>query len=478
MVFSSLIFLCGFFPVFFLMYFLLKSRTAKNILLFVFSVIFYAWGEVSYIWLLLFSIFINWLNAIFIDRAQTNNRPVSAKIIFISGIVFNLLVIGVYKYADFFTDIINQLFNLSLTHPNLPLPVGISFFTFQIMSYVIDVYRGDVKVQKNIFIVAVYLAAFPQLIAGPVVRYSTVENELLTRTESLAEVKAGLSRFIIGLSKKVLIANTVALVADGILGGSENPAQYGFFGVWIAVIAYTLQIYYDFSGYSDMVIGMGKMMGFHYLENFEHPYAAVNLTDFWRRWHISLSSFFRDYVYIPMGGNRVSKPRWILNMLTVWTLTGLWHGAGMNFVLWGLYYGVLLILEKLLWGSFIKNIPVIRKVYTLFAVMIGWVIFRIEDIRNIPAVFSAMFGYYGFWGENLSSVLIRSEAGIFFIIAVFAGIFLAGEAPKRISAWFKTKSADHSFFSIIADTGSVCLLILCIIGLETGSYNPFIYFRF
>lgn len=478
MVFSSLIFICGFFPVFFLMYFLLRSRRAKNILLFVFSVIFYAWGEVSYMWLLLFSIFINWLNAVFIDRAKSNNRPVSAKIILISGIVFNLLVIGIYKYADFFTDMLNQLFSLSLAHPNLPLPVGISFFTFQIMSYVIDVYRGDVKVQKNIFIVAVYLAAFPQLIAGPVVRYSTVEDELLTRTESLSEVKAGLSRFIIGLSKKVLIANTVAAVADVIFGSSDNPSQYGFFGVWIAVISYTLQIYYDFSGYSDMAIGMGKMMGFHYLENFDHPYSAVNLTDFWRRWHISLSSFFRDYVYIPMGGNRVSKQRWILNMLTVWTLTGLWHGAGINFVLWGFYYGVLLILEKFFWGGFIKNVPVLRKVYTLFAVMIGWVIFRIEDIRDISSIFAAMFGHYGFWGENLSAALIRSEAGVFFVVSVVAGIFFAGEAPKRIADWFRAKSTDLPFFSIIADTGSVCLLILCILELETGSYNPFIYFRF
>ncbi len=478
MVFSSLTFICLFFPLFFILYYLFKSRAAKNSILLIFSLIFYAWGEVAYIWLLLFSIFINWLLAIFIDRAKRNSRPLSAKLITAVCVIFNLLIIGVYKYAGFIVNTINSITGMNLDVPSIALPVGISFFTFQILSYVIDVYRGDVKVQRNIGIVAVYVSSFPQLIAGPIVRYSTVENELMTRECSADDIKKGIQRFITGLSKKVLIANTVASVADGIF--SYTPEQYGILGAWIAVIAYTLQIYYDFSGYSDMAIGMGLMMGFHYDENFNYPYSAVSVTDFWRRWHISLSSFFRDYVYIPLGGNRTSTTRWIFNMMIVWMLTGLWHGASMNFVLWGLYYGILLICEKKIWGKYLEKIPsffgnVIRRIYTIAAFGAGWVIFRTENITDIGKIFAAMFGRYGFGTDTVSAgtILMRSGAGTIFIVAVILGIIFS--VPRQLPEWFKLKPTT---IEIVKDTVSFALLVCCVIGLETGSYNPFIYFRF
>ena len=354
------------------------------------------------------------------------------------------------------------------------------------MSYVIDVYRNDVKAQKNPFTVAVYLSAFPQLIAGPIVRYSDIERELYERTETSDGVSRGLQRFIIGLSKKLIIANTVAAVADGIY--VYVPSEYGVIGAWIAAIAYTLQIYYDFSGYSDMAIGMGRMMGFHYLENFDYPYSAATVTDFWRRWHMSLSHFFRDYVYIPLGGNRVSVPRWIFNMMIVWCLTGIWHGAAFNFALWGIYYGILLISEKKLLAKFLQKHRIISRIYVIFAFVIGWVIFRTENIKNLGKALFALVGGYGIGHGDVSAftILKRAECGVFFVIIAILGIALStphglfglssirkklfGTADEKI---LPTKKG--AFYSGIVCTA---LLLICIVMLESGSYNPFIYFRF
>ncbi|MBQ3860360.1 MAG: MBOAT family protein, partial [Clostridia bacterium] len=340
MLFSSLIFVCAFFPLFFALYYLLPKRSLRNALLLVFSLIFYAWGRVVYLPLILAASLVGWGGGLAIGRFREQNRPGLARASLAVSLVLLLGMLGVFKYAGFFAENFNLLTKLDLPVPEIVLPIGISFYTFQILSYVADVYRGEVKAQKNPGIVMVYLCAFPQLIAGPVVRYKTVEEELTGREVTRDDVYAGLRRFVAGLGKKVLIANVAAAAADGIFG--YEASSCGVIAAWVGALAYTVQIYFDFSGYSDMAIGMGRMMGFHYLENFNDPYTATSVTDFWRRWHISMSSFFRDYVYIPLGGNRVSKPRWVFNIAVVWMLTGLWHGAAWTFVLWGVYYGVLL----------------------------------------------------------------------------------------------------------------------------------------
>ena len=321
MLFSSLIFVSLFFPLFFAIYYLLPKRSLKNALLLVFSLIFYAWGRVIYLPLILAASLIGWGGGVLIGASREKNQPGCAKASLIVSLVLLLGLLGVFKYAGFFVENLNLIARLELPVPEIVLPIGISFYTFQILSYVADVYRGEVAAQKNPGIVMVYLCAFPQLIAGPVVRYKTVEEELTGREVTRDDVYAGLRRFVTGLGKKVLIANVAAVAADGIFG--YDPSSCGAVAAWIGALAYTIQIYFDFSGYSDMAIGMGRMMGFHYLENFNDPYTAVSVTDFWRRWHISMSSFFRDYVYIPLGGNRVSKPRWVLNIAVVWILTGL-----------------------------------------------------------------------------------------------------------------------------------------------------------
>ena len=470
MLFSSLHFILFFFPLFLLVYFSAKKRYTRNVILFVFSLVFYAWGEPLYIFLMLFSLTVNYFSAILIDR----RRDIAKKLL-ILNVVVNLSMLGVFKYAGFVLETVNLIPGVSLSVPSIALPIGISFYTFQIMSYVIDVYRGDTAVQHNYIFLGAYLAAFPQLIAGPIVRYITVAEELENRQETLDDFAAGCRRFIMGLSKKVLISNVMAETADLLLASSAE--DIGAVGAWIAVLAYTLQIYFDFSGYSDMAIGMGRMMGFHYLENFNYPYTAVSVTDFWRRWHISLSSFFRDYVYIPLGGNRVSKPRWIFNLSVVWILTGLWHGASWNFVLWGVYFGVLLILEKLIWGKTIEKIPVLRHIYTILVFVFGWVIFRAENLTQAGEIFEAMFGMYGLSGESARLPIILQSSGfdIVFIIMFIAGIILSAPVyPKLI----QNNVAKSRALSVSFDIVLILLLIASAASIAVGSYNPFIYFRF
>ena len=405
---------------------------------------------------MIFSIIFNYFFTLFMAKKNS-------KLLFITLITFNLGLIFIFKYYDFFIQNINNIFSLNITYLNLALPIGISFYTFQILTYVIDVYRHKVKVQTSLVNLGCYISAFPQLIAGPIVRYETVNEELQNRQESVALFSEGLKRFIIGLAKKVIIANEMAYVADTLFQGDLE--HLGFIGVLIGGITYTLQIYYDFSGYSDMAIGLGKMLGFHYLENFNFPYIAQSITDFWRRWHISLSSFFRDYVYIPLGGNRTSTLRVIFNLLIVWLLTGLWHGASWNFILWGLYYALLLILEKFILKNIIKKLPkFIKHFYTLFFIIIGWLIFYFTNFHDLIIVFKSLFGYYGI--SNLKLLqhyqIFKVRSIIIFIIAIYFA------HPTK----FGQKNTLLNYILLII------LFLISIIFILSSSYNPFIYFRF
>ena len=467
MLFSSLIFITAFLPLFFLLYYPVRKPAWRNTLLFLFSVLFYAWGEPAFVLLMLFSLTVNYIFGLLIEKALPNKKRAKCFLILIT--VIDLGLLAVFKYTGFLVENLVSLTGLNIAPPKIPLPIGISFYTFQILSYVIDVYREEVPAQRNFIYLGAYLAAFPQLIAGPIVRYTDIAEELKERRVNADDIADGLRRFIMGLAKKVLIANNTALVADALFAVPAD--QLGAAGSWIAAIAYTLQIYYDFSGYSDMAIGMGRMMGFHYLENFNYPYASVSVTDFWRRWHMSLSSFFRDYVYIPLGGSRVSRVRWIFNTMVVWMLTGLWHGASWNFVVWGLYYGVFLLLEKLLFPDFQKKLPLFSWMLTMLATIIGWVVFRAETLTDAIQMYGAMFGAYGLSPLGLPGLLQRSGVGGIFLLAVLTGCRFA--FPHKKLSEILPKEGP-----VLSDAISFVLLFGCFLSLAAQSYNPFIYFRF
>lgn len=487
MEFSQLYFLFLFLPLFFLCYYLVGKTTGnrgKNIVLLIFSLLFYAWGEPVYVLLMVYSTLLDYVCGQMIEKNAKAGRKNRKKAWLAVSLVGNLGLLGVFKYLDFLIETLNLLPSLNLPLANLMLPIGISFYTFQTMSYSIDVYRGEIAAQKNILTFGAYLTMFPQLIAGPVVRYKTVEEELLYRKESMREFADGLRRFVIGLSKKVLIANTMVFVADG-LYHPLNPtasvatevSHLGALGAWVVMLAYTLHIYFDFSGYSDMAIGLGKMMGFHFLENFNYPYISKSITEFWRRWHISMSSFFRDYVYFPLGGSRTSRWKWVRNILVVWFLTGLWHGAEWNFVLWGLYFAAILLLEKLLLGKYLAKLPVLNRVYTLLMIVFGWVIFRAGNLAQIGEFFKTMLGGYGFLGNGTKNAFtLLSQAGLG---TVSLCVFLVGVvAATPILPYLKSKWQNSKAAAILADVAILLLFTLCVAELAIGSYNPFIYFKF
>ena len=465
MVFSSFTFLFIFLPLVLLTYFIAKKRKLRNIVLFIFSLIFYAWGEPVYVLLMLLSIIVNYAVALIIEKV-----PEKKKILLLLDIIFNIGIIGFFKYGNFIIQNINLIFHTNIDEMTLGLPIGISFYTFQILSYVIDVYRKTVPAQKSIINLGMYITLFPQLIAGPIVRYETIADEIENRKESFEQVIEGLKRFIIGLGKKVLIANQMALIADTIYNGDLNST--GTISLWLAAISYTLQIYFDFSGYSDMAIGLGRIFGFHFLENFNYPYIAKSITDFWRRWHISLSTWFRDYIYIPLGGNRVNKLKWLRNILIVWILTGLWHGASWNFVLWGLYYGILLITEKVFLGKFIEKLPkILQHIYTLFFVIIGWVIFRVESLSEIGIIFQKMFTWHS--SGVLDNIILDFD--IFSSLPyILIGIIGALPIIPKIKEKMKYKTNYH----LISNIATYAVFITCICFLLSATYNPFIYFRF
>lgn len=469
MLFSSTTFIFMFLTLLLILYFPIKNIKYRNIILLIFSLIFYSWGEPKYIFLMLITVLIAYMFGLLIDKYRNDKKK--SKLFLVISVILILLNLFIFKYLDFSIGIINSVFKTNIGLTKLVLPIGISFYTFQILSYVIDLYWGKVGVQKNYFRLLLYVSFFPQLIAGPIVRYETVEKEIGDRKTTLDGFINGFKRFIWGLSKKVIIANNVAIFCDYIY---SNYSSYGSNILWVAAICYTLQIYFDFSGYSDMAIGLGKMFGFNFLENFNYPYIATSITDFWRRWHISLSSFFRDYVYIPLGGNRVSKIKFIRNIFIVWLLTGIWHGASYNFILWGLYYAILLLFEKMVTGKYIEKLPKVLKIlYSLFFITLGWVIFRVENINDLILVIKKMFSF-----NNTSFVtLFNNNAMLISTVPyIILGIFLS----LPIDKWFKEKvdKSNSVILTLIEDLILGVLFGISIMFLVSNSYNPFIYFRF
>ena len=470
MVFSSIPFIFFFLPVFLILYYLVPYKV-KNILLLIFSLIFYAWGEPIYILLMIFSSVVDYTNGRMIEKYAQNNQK-RKNLFLIISIIVNLSLLGFFKYADFLIGSINSLLNINIPLLELGLPIGISFFTFQTMSYSIDVYRGDVKAEHNFLDFMTYVSMFPQLIAGPIVRYEEVSKELKNRSITAQGFADGMIRFLQGLFKKVLIANNIGYLF--VIASSMPNNEMSVAMSWLGILAYTFQIYFDFSGYSDMAIGMGKMLGFTYPENFNHPYISKSITEFWRRWHISLSSFFKDYVYIPLGGSRVKKIINVRNILIVWMLTGLWHGASWNFVLWGLYYGVLLLLEKFVFNKILEKAPNwFKHFYTMFLVVVGWMIFAFDDMTILKEYASMMFGVGGVSFINNHALYYLKNYLIIFILAIIFSMPVYKLAKEKLSKVKNTKSVF--IVSLIIYT---VLFIVVVSYLVNDTYNPFLYFRF
>ena len=473
MVFSSIFFLFTFLPLSLLLYWMSPSKI-KNFTLLAVSLFFYAWGEPVYVLLMIASILTNFVFGIFIESELIKEKRAVRRALFISAVVFNILILGFFKYYGFLAENINALFNADIAYSELPLPIGISFYTFQVLSYVIDVYLGKVRLQRNPVSFALYVTMFPQLIAGPIVRYSDIESQLEQRNVSAAKFGEGAQRFIQGLGKKVLIANSMGALWD--ITQAMDMTGISVFSAWLGIIAYTFQIYFDFSGYSDMAIGLGKMFGFEFMENFDHPYISRSVTEFWRRWHISLGTWFREYVYIPLGGNRCSRIRQIRNIMAVWMLTGLWHGASWNFVVWGIYYGCLLLIEKFFLKKSIDNAPaIISHVYCMLAVIIGWVLFASRDIESAAAYLGVMSGASGnVLVDNAFIYYLKSNAVMLVISLLFStGIFREIFEPEEISDKIRTR-VSHSAAVIL----HAFILFMSTAYLVTETYNPFLYFRF
>lgn len=467
MLFSSLTFIAFFLPIVLFLYYL-ADRRFKNIILCLASLVFYAWGEPKHIILMLVSILVNYLLALW----MSSKRKAKRKILLILAIIFNVGLLGFFKYFNFGVSILELATGANFNLPVIGLPIGISFYTFQILSYVIDVYKKKIRAQRNVVKLATYISLFPQLIAGPIVQYSDIEDQLDERHESVDLLIAGIKRFILGLAKKVIIANNVAYIADTIY--AQPLTEVSTAGLWLAAIAYALQIYFDFSGYSDMAIGLGKMFGFRFLENFNYPYIATSIQDFWRRWHISLSTWFRDYIYIPLGGNRVSKIKWIRNILIVWTLTGLWHGANWNFIIWGLFYGVLLLLERTVLKKLLEAAPhLLKHVYTAIIVLIGWTIFRVEDLNMLSGTLGKMFGIGGSF--KISSIFYSDFTLICSLPFIVLGVIFMTPLLKKV---FLKLEKRYAIFIPIKYLLYLAIFGLSIVLLIGNSYNPFIYFRF
>ncbi len=469
MVFSSMLFLWIFLPVVLALGLLFRKPSVQNILLLIASLIFYAWGEPRHLLLLLVSIIMNWAFGLLIDRYAGRK-----KLFLFLDIAANLGLLGYFKYANFILNTLDHLLPMvKLPRYGITLPIGISFFTFQAMSYVIDLYRGEYKVQKDPLKLALYISFFPQLIAGPIVKYRDIDRELADRSMTMENLAAGFRRFIYGLGKKVIIANTVAQAADRIFG--IDRSQMTGLMAWAGALLYTMQIYYDFSGYSDMAIGLGRMFGFHFLENFNYPYVARSITEFWRRWHISLSSWFREYLYIPLGGNRKGTLRTYVNLFIVFATTGLWHGASWNFVGWGLYHGFFMIIERLGFRKILDKCPVLNWIYTFLVVMAGWIFFRVEHVSDGIHMLQCMFMP---WLHTASEVNIRLIITSHTIFALTAGIIGMGFFQTlfmkirggRIAERFKGSFVEFLFLVIV--------LRYCLMQLANNAYNPFIYFRF
>lgn len=475
MVFSSLPFLFRFFPIVFLLYFILPQKL-RNLLLLLASLLFYAWGEPSYLILMIFSTSFAYAHGRIIHHFREKGKTFLAKIFLTTSIIINLLPLFFFKYWDFFTSYINSAFSLSLPLFELALPIGISFYTFQTISYCIDVYRGETEVQTNYIDFSAYVAMFPQLIAGPIVQYKLIATELKQRTINMEDFAAGIRIFLCGLGKKVLLANNIGAVWDYISALSNRPVATA----WLGMLAYTFQIYFDFSGYSDMAVGLGRMLGFHFPQNFNYPYEAKSVTDFWRRWHITLSSWFRDYVYIPLGGNRKGLARQILNLFIVWTLTGLWHGASMNFVLWGMYYGILLIFEKTVLKKLLKKLPdAVLHIYSFLLAAFGWMLFANEDLSRVSEYFQSLFGLSGNVFANTETIYLLYTNGILLILLFLGATHFPKKWCKKLSEYLQErKKLSPVLWEALGCLFYAALFLLCTAYLVDASYNPFLYFRF
>ncbi len=464
MVFADLIFLYCFLPLNLIFYYMSGNKLWRNIVLVAFSLFFYAWGEPVWIILLIFSATIDYFHGLMVEANRGN---VKAKLAVASSVVVNLGLLGIFKYSGLLYETINSVFGLSLKVPTFALPIGISFYTFQTISYVIDVYRGEAAAQRSYLKFLMYVSLYPQLVAGPIVRYRDVETEINVRTETLAGISRGMSRFCVGLLKKTLIANFAGSLSAGFLGGDLN--NLSVLGAWYGIALYAIQIYYDFSGYSDMAIGLANMFGFHYLENFNYPYVSRSATEFWRRWHISLGTFFREYLYIPLGGNRNMMIR---NLLVTWFLTGLWHGASWNFVVWGLFWGMLILIEKLFLSRVLECVPrIFSHLYLLAAMLVGWVFFYFVDLGTGLAYIGRMFGIGApaLWDLPL---MINISNNLFWFLA--AVLFCAPAAPRIAQALSKKKAPVSA---VVPAVSIFCLLVSTAL-LVGQSYNPFLYFRF
>ena len=485
MLFSSIPFLYYFLPAVILAYFLVSWAVeglfraggkaafgkkaglfTKNLILLVFSLVFYAWGEPIYVFLMIGSILMFWGCGLAIGKASTKRWK---RIWLCVSVVTSVALLALFKYADFFVDNFNALTGLSVPLLRLALPIGISFYTFQAMSYTIDVYRGDTEVQKNPISFGAYVALFPQLIAGPIVRYVDVARELNGRPHTWDNIAQGLRRFIIGLAKKIIIADNFALLMRLFRESGDQSVLF----YWMYAIAFALNIYFDFSGYSDMAIGLGRVFGFHFIENFNHPYMSKSVAEFWRRWHMSLGSWFRDYVYIPLGGNRVSKARWLFNTLVVWMLTGFWHGAAWNFILWGLLYALCLLIEK--WVPALKKMPdFFRHFYTMLVVVLGFVLFNATDLSQAGKDLAGMFGFAGLPLVSEATLYYLGSFAVLFILGIVGSTSLVKNTANRLADGKKTGSV----IAVLEPIVLILLLLICTGYLVDGAFSPFLYFRF
>ena len=461
MVFSSITFLFYFLPIVLAIYYIVPNKL-KNMVLLIASIAFYFYGEPKYLLLMIFSILSTYIFGLLMDKYKKYS-----KIFLILSICTTVGLLVYFKYINFIIQNINLWLSNKIDFIYVALPIGISFYSFQLMSYIIDVYRGQAKVQKNLFKLAMYISLFPQLIAGPIVRYTTIEAQIEKREYTFDKFACGVRRFILGLGKKVLIANVLGELNSTFLASNDTSVLF----YWLYAISGMLQLYFDFSGYSDMAIGLGKMFGFEFLENFNYPYIATSITDFWRRWHISLSSWFRDYIYIPLGGNRVSKVKWLRNIMIVWILTGLWHGAGWNFIIWGVYFGILLIFEKVFLNKYLEKLPkTIRRIYTLLVVMISFVIFNGENMGQI------MQNIGGLMGINSTAIISKESLYYFksYLVVMIVAIIGATPIIKNIA----NKEKFYKITNILEPIFLLVILIVCTAYIIDGSFNPFLYFRF
>ena len=466
MVFSSIVFLYIFLPIMLLLYFIVPSKF-KNAIMILASLVFFAWGEIRYIFIMLLLAIMDFFCGRKITQYQDNKKK--RLLYLLIDVIVNLLILFFFKYADFIISNINTITGLNLPLLNIPLPIGVSFNTFQSLSYIIDVYRGTVKCEKSFYNYLTYTTLFPQIIAGPIVRYETVDEELETKNISLDNFSKGMKRFIIGLGKKVLIANNVGALWHTIEIGNYSELSALF--AWTGIVAFALQIYFDFSGYSDMAIGLAKIFGMDFDENFNYPYISRSITEFWRRWHITLSSWFKDYIYIPLGGNRKGFAKQIRNILIVWFLTGAWHGASWNFILWGVYFGIILILEKLFILKLLEKLPkILRHLYSIVLILVGWAIFAFEDLSKVINYIKAMF---------TNNIIYNSEALYYFnnyIFIIVIGIICSIPLWKKLKE--KIDSKNSKALEFVTSLGYVAILILSTASLVTDSFNPFLYFRF